>query len=280
MKQIMLLFAVVLLHVCSRAQSPSGTTKKLTGISFGSPQAGYISGTDSLLLRSLDGGLSWSPVSHKGMLLNAALPDIIHVAFTTAGTGYAVAGSLANPVYKGVLYKTIDSCNNWQPVNSGNIAVTRSFFFDADNGYAVGSAFFAGKTIVKQSAGTWGTEHQFSYNPSEFLYGIDFRNAATGITGGAGGYVYRTFNGGSSWDTVKLSTDSLINSLKFLSDRSIMAATDENGGAIFISHDTGRTWLADPFTTTFAYPSIKGLAVSRRDSFIAVGHASPVSSGP
>jgi hypothetical protein len=167
-------------------------------------------------------------------------------------------------------------------VTTGNIAAARTFFFDADNGYEIGSAFFAGKTVIRQAGGAWGAEWNLSYRPDEFLYGIDFRASSTGIVGivgGHGGFVHRTFNGGATWDTVKTVVDSTINALKFVSDRTILAASDNDGGALLISHDTGRTWSIDMSTLTFAYPDIKGLAVSRRDSFIAVGHTSFGSSG-
>ena len=278
----MLLMAIALLISCSTINAQlsywrpvtSGTNKKLASISFGSAQVGYISGADSLLLRTVNGGVSWAPVVHTGMGFGLSSPDIIHVNFLSASTGYAIVGKLANPVYTGTLYKTLDSGRTWQASNAGNIAMARTYFFDAGNGFGIGSAFFAGHTVVKQTGGTWGLEKPLSYDPSKFLYGIDFWNSSTGIIGGHDGYVYRTFNGGASWDTVKTSVDSTINALKFLNSRTIMGASDNDGGAIIISTDTGRTWAIENSTLTFAYPDIKGLAVSKRDSFIAVGHSS------
>jgi photosystem II stability/assembly factor-like uncharacterized protein len=281
MKQILLLSAALLL-LCNtiKAQNPywqqvpSGTDKKLASASFGSPQVGYISGADSLLLRTVNGGISWAPVSHSGLGLGIGNPDIIHVNFLSAASGYAIIGDLDNPVYRGSLYKTSDSGRNWTAVNAGNIAMSRTYFFDANNGYGVGSAFFAGHTIVKQTGGTWTGEKTLLFDPSKFLYGIDFRNPLVGIVGGNDGLVYRTFNGGANWDTVQTLIDTTINSLQFLNDSTIMAGTDNNGGGIIISTDTGRTWEIEMNTLTFAYPAIKAIAVSARDSFIAVGHAS------
>jgi photosystem II stability/assembly factor-like uncharacterized protein len=286
MKQLITLaIAILLVHTYAAAQSiywqkvPSGTAKNLTGISFGNSQVGYISATGGVLLRSINGGQSWSSLAHSGLTFSLGTPDIIHVNFLSATTGYVVVGNAGNPVYTGSLYRTIDSGNTWQAINAGNIAIARTYFFDANNGFCIGSAFFAGKTIVKQTGGAWGPEKQFSFDPSRFLYGIDFRNANTGIVGGDSGYVYRTFNGGVSWDTVKTAVDTTIRSLKYLSDKTIIGGSDNNGGAIIISHDTGRTWQLDINTLTFAYPAIKGIVASRRDSFIAVGHAAFANAG-
>jgi hypothetical protein len=159
-------------------------------------------------------------------------------------------------------------------VTSGNIASYSTFFFNENNGYQVGSAFFAGKAVIKLSAGSWGAYKTFSYNANEFLYTIDCRNSNTCITGGFGGYVYRTFNGGANWDTVKSAVDSSIYSLKFVNNSTILGATEDPMGGIIISNDTGRTWQKDMNTLTFSYPQFRGMVLSKRDSFIAVGKVS------
>ncbi len=285
MKQLLLLVtALVLSSNPSKAQSywnpvSSGTQKQLLSISFGSSKVGYISGEDSTLLRTLDGGMTWTPLASSGMGFGLANRDIIHVNFVSAGTGYAITSDHDNPVYKGTLYKTSDSGRTWTTVNAGNIAMARTFFFDADNGFGIGSAFFAGYTLVKQSAGAWGPTQQFSFDPSKFLFGIDFYNSSTGIVGGHRGYVYRTFNGGTTWDTVKTAVDSTINDLKFLNAHTILGASDNDGCAMIISYDTGRTWQLETNTLTFSYPDIKGLVRSPHDSFIAVGHSQFATSG-
>jgi hypothetical protein len=91
------------------------------------------------------------------------------------------------------------------------------------------------------------------------------------VAGGTGGFVYRSFDAGTTWDTVKTITDSAIHDLKFLDDHTILAACDNPMGGLIISNDTGRTWQYDMNTLTFFYPQLKGIAVSQRDSFIAVG---------
>lgn len=258
----------------------SGTQKKLVSVSFGNAQIGYISGADSTLLRSLDGGASWQPLSHTGLPLSASSPDIVHLDFLSASTGYAVVSSLRFPQFRGSLCKTTDSGKSWAVIdNSINVAAARSFFFDEQTGFVIGSQFFAGKTLHRMRQGAWDSSHLFSYDPGEFLTAIDFLDRNTGMVAGDGGQVYRTADGGATWDTVQTVVDTTINTLTYLDARTILAGSDDIGGAVLVSHDGGRTWQKDLNTLTFSYPAIKGLAVSARDSFIAIGQSSGAPAG-
>ncbi|HRO43407.1 MAG TPA: T9SS type A sorting domain-containing protein [Flavipsychrobacter sp.] len=274
MKNTFLLFAALLLSLIVQAQSywnkvASGTNHHLVSVSFGSNMVGYISGTDSVLLKTVDGGNTWNNVTHTGMDFSLARPDIVHVNFVHADTGFAVVSNFENPVYVGTLYKTTDGGSTWNVVNGG-FAAYSTFFSDANNGYVVGSQFFAGKTVVAMANGVWDNGNYFSWQPSDFLYTIDCRNN-TCITAGDSGYVYRTHNGGTSWDTVKTATDSTIRSLKFLNDSVIVAATDYEMGGVMISTDMGANWHYENSLLTFFYPKMKSVAVSKKDSFIVVG---------
>jgi photosystem II stability/assembly factor-like uncharacterized protein len=251
----------------------SGTTKALMSVSFATPTVGYISGADSLLLKTTDGGVTWSPVAHTGFSFSVGANDIIHVNFINATTGFAVVSDFLNPDYQGVMYKTNDGGLTWMPVTSGNIAVYRTFFFDEHNGYQIGSAFFSGHTLVKLSGSTWGNYHSFTYLPDEFLYAIDFYDTSIGIAGGSGGLVYRSFDAGVTWDTVKTIVDSAINALKFLDHRTIVGACNDPMSGIIVSTDTGKTWQKDMSSLSFFYPRLKSLAVSGKDSFVAVGRS-------
>lgn len=249
----------------------SGTQKNLLSVSFGNAQTGYIGGEDSLLLKSTNGGQSWQPVATSGFIFNATHKDIIHVNFLNDSTGYAITGNHAHPVYTGELYKTTDGGNHWSPIASGNIAGSTTFFFDELNGFEAGSAFFAGYTITRCTGGVWDQYHYFNYDPYDFLYAIDFYNTQYGITGGSRGYIYRTFDAGVSWDTVKTNTDSAIRGIQFISDKVLLAATEDDGKGMILSTDSGKSWQLEPTTLTFSYPQLTSLTRSPRDSFIAVG---------
>ena len=251
----------------------SGTQKHLYSVSFGSQQVGYISGSDSLLLKTTDGGNTWTQLTHSGMSLSLATPDIVHVNFVSADTGFAIASNYKHIAFNGMAYMTVNGGANWVPLSTGdnNIAPRSSFFKDVRNGLVVGSGLFSGGSMLQQQVnGVWGNTEYFSGSPAYSLYGADcYGNIC--IAGGSLGFAYRSTNGGATWDTVKTVTDSTIQSLKFLNDNTIIAATDDPMGGIMISSDTGRTWQFDPNTLTFFYPQMKAVAASKTDSFIIAG---------
>lgn len=248
---------------------PSGTAKKLLSISFGDNTTGYIGGEDSLLLKTTDGGETWHSISLTGVLLPLGADDIVDVEFLSASVGYITATNHTFPYLRGDVYKTINGGSSWTFVDAGNTAAYRTHFFSEGNGFVIGSAFFAGNVVSKISADTPSNYQYFSNNPSAFNFSVDFLNTQTGIVGGEDGQVYRTFNGGTNWDTIQTSTDAVIYALKFLNDSTILGATV---GVLIISFDTGRTWQTEFNSLTFDYPGMKAITFSAKDSFIAVGN--------
>jgi len=248
---------------------PSGTGKDLLSISFGSATTGYIGGADSIFLKTTDGGQTWMTLPVDNVFFSPVANDITDVQFVSASTGYIVVTNKDNMLYQGAVYKTTDGGYSWLPVDAGNTAAYRSFFFSENEGYVIGSAFFAGNTISKISGGQPSAYHTLSMNPTAFNISIDFWNNQTGIVGGGEGQVYRTFNAGASWDTVQtMVSDTSIYAIRFLDERKVLAAT---AGNLIISFDTGRTWQVDFSSLTFDYPAMQSIARSAKDSFIAVG---------
>lgn len=249
----------------------SGTTKDLLSISFGNEQTGYISGRDGMLLKTIDSGATWQPVSYSGLALNAGRPDIVDIHFLSAETGYAVAGNYLNPVYEGKLYKSTDGGHTWVRLQNP-FPVRICYFFSEDNGYLLGSAWFAGNTVTRMEDSISMSSQYFSYNPNSFLYGVDFRNELTGIVGGDEGYFHRTFDGGHTWDTVYSGRDSTVYSIRFINDTTIIAATGHGNRSVIISSDRGATWTDEVNSFTFAYPVMESITTCKQDSVIAVGH--------
>ncbi len=246
----------------------------LYSVSFGDEQTGYICGSDSLLLKSIDGGKIWNRVKIKGIVFKPNWGnDLVDVKFVSTQVGYIVQGNHANPIYQGVLYKTTDGGLTWTPNSNVNIAPRKIFYFNEDNGYQVGSAFFQGKMVGKQVKGNWQNINGFSWNPAEAINAIDFYDTFTGIIGGDSGYVYRTFDGGISWDTVKASIGHSILCLRYLSRYIIIGGTAHIPGyaSTIFSIDGGKAWVESPSLFVGYHPEIHEIIKSKRDSVISVG---------
>ncbi|RYZ19418.1 MAG: hypothetical protein EOP49_48465, partial [Sphingobacteriales bacterium] len=160
MRHYLILLLICLSPALAGAQSiwqsvPSGTGKDLLTISFGSNTTGYIGGKDSTLLKTVDGGQHWTPVQASGLTLNVASPDIIHLNFISADTGFAITSMYTYPEFKGTLHQTTNGGATWTVLQPGTIAAYTSFFFDASNGFLAGAAFFGGHVIAAQYNGVW-----------------------------------------------------------------------------------------------------------------------------
>lgn len=254
------------------------SNKNLLKISFGSKSTGYIAGTDSTLLKTTNGGISWNKLSFSGMKFSAVSPDIVDIKFTDANTGYAIVGNSKNeePLFQGGLYKTVDGGLSWT-VSFSDFHCLKSYFFDAANGFMLGAGDFGQTFVSRLKAGVW--EAPQLLDMGIFLHAADFYDAKTGIIGGNKGLVYRTFNGGLTYDTVKTNIDTNIHALLYLNENTILAATSNVGAAMIISKDKGKTWDYDGFSLTFHYPEMKAVARSKKDSLIIAGKSTTTDIG-
>lgn len=278
MKKILALLMVII-SIQARAQYwneiSSGTQRALYAVSFANPQVGYIGGYDGLLLKTTNGGQTWQSLPQIAVM--NTFNDVIDLDFVSTNVGYAIISHYDDPTYRGDLYKTTDGGLSWNAVDAGAIAAYCSHFFSENNGFITGSAFFTGYVINKIPAGTPSMYHYFQSAPDLFFKAIDFRNEQVGIVAGDKGFIARTFDGGATWDTLTCqATDTTIYAVRFMNDSTVMAACAGQGGTLLLSHDTGRTWVTDFSSLTFDYPVMRSIAVSKRDSFVAVGESTTI----
>jgi hypothetical protein len=150
--------------------------------------AGYIVGSQGLILRTTDGGNQWSPVP------SGLTNTLSCVNFPISGAslvGYAVGGSVSS----GTILMTPDAGMSWTPQTSGTTNwLFGVFFFDLGTGWAVG---FNG-TVVNTTNGGSQWEPQIS-GTSERLLSVHFPVRDTGWAVGYSGTILRTVNGGAEW---------------------------------------------------------------------------------
>lgn len=239
----------------SWTQVTSGTSKKLNTICFTSPTIGYIGGNDSLLLKTLDGGLTWNKVNFTGVTFFATAEHILNLQFLNDSIGFMTIGP-----YTGS-YKTSDGGLTWTLLpTAGNQCYNQGlYFFDENNGFIGGSGCFQGEIISQLSAGTWNTNvlNSIAFNPANIITAITFLNSNFGLASSRSGYIYRTTDGGSNWDSVRASVDlNPITSIAIINDTLAYAGYEaiNIGFGLYVSTDGGLSWNQDLNSATFYYP--------------------------
>src|SRR5262245_45118406 len=226
-----------------RSLVPAGLLAVAIGIcSRPAGAAGWAVGGNGSVMRSVDGGQSWTSTSPASGTLNA-------VHFISDDQGWAVGNS-------GIAIQTIDGRDNWTQSSPGTLNLNGVYFVDADHGFIVGDA---GKILRTTTGGTtWTT----STPTSAALYGVFFLNENVGWVVGKG-VVLRTTNGGTSWITTA-PTSQTLRGVYFVSatvgfavgsNGTVLKST--NGGVSFTATtETG----SDLYAVTFAN-STRGWAV-------------------
>jgi len=239
-------------------QIPTGTTKKLNTINFPSSSVGYIGGNDSLLLKTIDGGETWTEVNYTGVTFLTDDDSILNLKFVTETIGYMTVGPY------GGTYKTIDGGSTWtQLAPAGVLCFNQGlFFFDENNGFLGGSGCFIGETIEKMTSGVLATTtiNTPTNDAQNLVVDIDFLNSNFGLAASYSGYILRTTNGGLTWDTIPtpVSAGTPLTSVAILNDTLAYAGyADISGGGFGVlrTSDGGLTWIQDISSATFYYPA-------------------------
>lgn len=173
-------------------QLTSGTSSQLNSVFFTDVNTGYVVGSYGLILKTDDGGLSWSQQNSDSTIIS-----LYSICFTDANTGYAVGG-------QGTILKTVNGGTNWIIQTIGSTCTLYSVCFtDFNNGYAVGSN---GVIIKTTNAGiNWTT---YSFNASTNLNSVYFTDSNNGYAVGSSycqllqtqsAIIYSTNDGGINW---------------------------------------------------------------------------------
>jgi photosystem II stability/assembly factor-like uncharacterized protein len=261
-------------------QVASGTQKKLNTIYFSSANVGYIGGNDSLLLKTTNGGLTWSPLSFTGVTFLAGGEHILNLQFLTDDIGYMSIGP-----YSGS-YKTIDGGLSWTalPILGNQCFNKGLYFFDQNNGFIGGSGCFQGEIISRLSSGVWSasTINSPTLLPDNYITDMDFYNANYGLAVSKSGYVFRTNDGGINWDSIPASAAlNPLTSVLIVNDTLAYAGYQSLsvGFGLYISTNGGLTWNDDGNSATFFYPDFICLHQSGNGQIYSGGFSQSSSTG-
>lgn len=183
---------VVLFYITERTHTQwieQITGSKLTkyNVKFVNENTGWVTGTNSLILKTTNGGNNWIQMTGSATT-NSSLNGI---SFINVNTGW-VCASL------GVIWKTTNGCATWDSLYTGNIGTLRDIqFVNSQTGWVVGRNNRAFRT----------TNGGLQWDSLSIINGgevIKFSNFMTGWCGGSftgsnQSIIYKTTNSGLNW---------------------------------------------------------------------------------
>ncbi|MBV6512920.1 MAG: Ycf48-like protein [Ignavibacteriaceae bacterium] len=218
---------------------PFSTTSTATfwSIDMVDENNGWISGTNSAVYKTTNGGLNWDSVA-----IPEANRTLRKVEFLDAGNGFVF--SLGITGNNSTIFKTTNGGTSWDTLSlpgltGSSTGIYGANFLSPNKGWIVN---YTPRPYVTTDGGATWTVQQLVDNFGGFLYDIKMVNDSLGYCVGSSGRVYKTTNGGQLWDTLSVPTRSYsFNSLEVINAQTI--AIFGSTGTNFISLDGGLTWL-------------------------------------
>jgi photosystem II stability/assembly factor-like uncharacterized protein len=208
--------------------APYPTNNALSSLSFINETTGWIAGSGDCILKTTDGGSTWSKQS------TLTGQNLYAVYFADAQKGWT-----ANDL--GGISATTDGGNTWfkqAPSSSGYLYAMQ--FTDAQHGFVL---FQSDSLLYTINGGTvW---NRIKIDNTQEHYGIKFVNPNEGWICGSGGQILHSVNGGLNWTPQVTGTDIDLNAIDFTDNLHGWAAgyTNSNLGIVLITSNGGTTWL-------------------------------------
>lgn len=213
-------------------QSEADCSPQIRSFHFPDSNNGYLLLSNGDVYSTADGGVTWTKrTALPGSPVKNGSDDPGDIWFTGALDGVATAGNN--------IYRTTDGASSWTIVNNvSTAALSRFSFVNANVGIVVGkgknalttSDGGANWTPVSVNAGTAGID----------LGAVDCANPNDCIAAANdGSQLYRTGDGGTSWNAVSPSTAGIFG-VGYASAARVVAVGA--GGATVVSNDGGATW--------------------------------------
>ncbi|WP_427872514.1 YCF48-related protein [Flavobacterium sp. MMS24-S5] len=194
---------------------------EITGISqaiydfyFLNENIGFVTGDSGATFRTENGGITWSQIFfQKGYIYNTSMYGIY---FENSDIGYATGA-------RGRIIKTVDGGKTWKENSfTYNLIKKIQMFNDGTGYFETGQIFY--KTV--DNGNSWSQVGSVKHY--EYCSGFYFVNKNVGYSIGGGttsisGDVYKTIDGGLTWNKLSISVDEGLSSVFF---------TDENTGFI------------------------------------------------
>ncbi len=206
--------------------------KFIYSIEITDKKTGFLSGTNDerrgIIAKTENGGRSWSVVCTTESPFGSSFGSI---DFLNERIGWAVNGNTG-----GALYKTLDGGDTWSETDIG--CRTYEFFTDSIGWFSnINETVMLGKTKD-------GCKTYVDITPQPFtdknLNDIFFTEDNIGFIAGELGTLYKSEDGGLSWESLATPTTESLNSLYFLDKNKGVIVGNE--GTILRTVDSGNNW--------------------------------------
>ena len=180
----------------------------LNKIRFIDAMTGYACGDRRGILKTTDGGSSWSFSLYE---YNTS-EMLIDIRIVNSETVFVTGFDLFN--YP-VLYKTINGGENWVNIapGTGNQTYLQSFFFNSNTGYLLGGGNLGNLLKTTNGGINWTS---IITNPfASTLYCTYFFNQSTGFLGNVYGKIYKTTDGGLNLAAQKIGSTHEVRQIEF-----------------------------------------------------------------
>ena len=240
------------------ATQTSGTTEKLRSVFFLSDTLGWVAGgtLNLTLLKTIDGGASWVPVSHDIPFEETSLKGI---QFFDADHGFTIT-AIHN------IYYTSNGGANWEKgtftSNISNVNVNDLYVVTDTSAFTVGRYRNSRSQTrpgvfdnIVNFAGEWIPQGAAEFATGDELTAIHFTSNLVGFAGGRNGQIYTMKEDGGIFPNVwyeNFDTDEgTIWSIDFADNDHGMfnTSTDVNSTTISLIYhtaDAGETWSSAP----------------------------------
>ncbi|MGB1032997.1 MAG: YCF48-related protein, partial [Flavobacteriales bacterium] len=254
MKKIVLI--ICLLPFISYSQSDwyeieIPTNRSLSSVYFVNSTLGFIGG-DSILLNTVDGGMTWNTMNLEGTLSSG-----INLNRLSDMHWFSVDHGIITQSPYGGFFETTNGGETWNAfslANSGFCQAYSLFFFDENNGFAGGAGCFQGE-LIDRFDGEWSTTViPDSWDPAQHINEIDFMDSEVGFAASSGG-LFKTSDGGLNWGLVPELPDYQFTDIVLDSSTDLYMPHNGQWG-ILESTDGGETWEACMPCATFFSTSL------------------------
>ncbi len=206
------------------AQNSSYTSQRFMAISMVHPDTVFISGNYGKILRTYNGGQTWTNINSDTLIQYWGL------WFVNSNTGFAAGSS-------GKIIKTTNKGDSWTVLNSGVISQLDGIYFLNENtGYIGGS-----NAILKTTdAGSNWTILQGIFVSFETATSMYFSDANTGMYGTNAGRIAKTTDGGANWTEVYMNSGTAVWGLSFVNAQTGYGCTSD--GKVIKTTNAGANW--------------------------------------